>query len=475
MENALKLGENRGRILAAIGSCCAMGAATAIVQPQLFIPAAMIYGTLSTLFLIRQDWAIYALLLASLCTAVSLELGQFTVRPDQAVAITVLPSVFLLLGSGKRDFIRTELDALIILYLFCNVFSSLVNSPDPAMSFQKCALLAVTFLGYFLTTQLIRTRRILNRVLFLLLVVGSIEAIYGIVSVLLFTKGVNAGGAHAPFGDLYARGTFLEGNIFGSFQMMMALILISFLFSKEFASRRGLICVALAVVMIALMMSFTRAAWVSFVFGFLVYLLVFQKEKIRRQIRRLPVFLLGCLLVLSLAYGYSVTRRTNPQNLFDVYLARLVKVTDYKSRTASNRLRVWAGAVQYWKLNPILGNGTDTIKVLARGTLMPKFGEDHWIPNSMLLALHDTGLIGLVVFLSIQIAFLSTVRRALRQNIRPFYRAILRGFFVAFLAIQFAYLITNGFWLLFIWVFMGIGMSCARLAVLDARERGLSV
>src|SRR4029079_14174553 len=104
-----------------------------------------------------------------------------------------------------------------------------------------------------------------------LLILGFLEAIYGIISVALFTRGLNIGGAHAPYGDIYARGTFIEGNIFGSFEMMISLILFSFLLSKHFHNRKGIILLALVITLVASTMSFTRAAWLGFIAGALAY------------------------------------------------------------------------------------------------------------------------------------------------------------------------------------------------------------
>jgi hypothetical protein len=387
-----------------------------------------------------------------------------TLRPDQVIAIAIAPPLFLLLISGTRPLVRTRLDWLIFTYLFCNIFSSLLNSPDKAMSFQKCALLAVTFLGFFLTTQLIDRRR-LNSVVLVFIVVGVLEALYSILSVFLLQKGIDIGGTHAPYGILYARGTFLEGNLFGSFQMMVALVLISFLFCRPLAEHRALILISLVSVFVALIVSYTRAAWIAFLIGFLTYIFLFQRQLILRHIRHFPIVLVLCMFIAILVYGFTMSRRTGSSNLVDVYAHRLTKIVDYRSETSSLRLRVWVGSVLFWLKNPVFGNGTDSIKVLAAGTTLPEFGDSHWIPNSMLLALHDTGLVGLTVFLAIQIAFLRYLRRAIRETTYPFYRSLLEGFFAAFVGVQFTYLFTNGFWLIFIWVFMGIGMACVRFAI----------
>jgi hypothetical protein len=452
-------------LIAAILLCSTAGIVSALFHSPFYLLGVILFLALMIVLALKPDWAIYTLLLASFCSAISLEMGPVTLRPDQVIAIAILPPLFLLLISGTRPLVRTGLDWLIFAYLFCNIFSSLLNSPDKAMSFQKCVLLIVTSLGFFLTTHLIDSRRRLNRVLVVFIVVGVLEALYSILSFALIQKGIDMGGTHAPYGVLYARGTFLEGNLFGSFQMMIGLILMSILFCRSLAEHRVLIVISLFTVLVALILSYTRAAWIAFVLGLVAYVLLFQRQLILRYIRHLPLVLVLCMFIAVMAYGFAMSRRIGSSNLLGVYVHRLTKIVDYRSETSSLRLRVWVGSIRFWLRNPVFGNGTDSIKVLAADTTLPKLGEGHWIPNSILLALHDTGVVGLILFLGIQISFLSHLRRAIRETTFPFYRSIMEGFFAAFIGVQLTYLFTNGFWLIFIWVFMGIGMCCVRFAV----------
>jgi O-antigen ligase len=155
----------------------------------------------------------------------------------------------------------------------------------------------------------------------------------------------------------------------------------------------------------------------------------------------------------------------------DIYIQRFQKILDYRTtHSSSSRVEVWQQSIRFWKRNPILGNGTDSIKSLAVGTTMPMFGTEYWIPNSMILALHDTGLIGLALFCAIQIAFLAKLWISLQRTNDPYYEAVLEGFFAAFIGAQVAYFFSNAFWLVFIWVFMAIGISCARIAINDSRR-----
>jgi O-antigen ligase len=439
------------------------GIAAAFTDSPLFLILGSIGFVFLAISLIRLNWGIYVLLIAAMLSFIAVDVGPVTVRPDQVVTLILALVVFLFVISGKRSAVTTSLDWLLIAYLLLNVLSSLVHAPDLRTSLQRCLMLAITIGAYFVGTQLIRTPKIVSKVIVLLIVCGVVEAFYGILSVYLLTKGVNIGGAYVATGDIYATGTFLEGNIFGSFQMMIALILMSFLFSGTFTPEKIWLLLALVVVLIASLMSFTRAAWLGFLMGSMSYVVFNRRKILLRVSKHLSVLLAAVLFFLIAGYSVSAFISRGSVSLLDRYSERVNRLLDYSSGTGSARVEAWKHSIHFWKRNPILGNGTDSIKVVAKGSRMPIFGGDYWIPSSLILVLHDTGIIGLLCFCAIQIAFLWNVRKASKRATNPYDQALLEGFFAAFVGVQFAYFFTNAFWLIFIWVFMAIGISCARL------------
>jgi O-antigen ligase len=411
------------------------------------------------LLLYRLHWGIYVLLIASTLSTISIEVSVFTVRPDQVIALIIAVALLIYLISGKGPLIVTSLDWLILLYLVINISASAIHSPDVKTSLQRCLLLLITFSAYFVSTQVIRSSSILSRVIVLLVAVGVLQAIYGIASVYLISKGFQVGGAYFVYDDIYAKGTFLEGNIFGSFEMLIALLLTSYLISGHFKYGKRFLLIALVIVLVACLMSFTRAVWLGFVIGSLCFVF-FNWKGVLRRAQKILIVALPVLLVIV---GLSIWIKLSSVPLLKMYGKRVENLLEYRTGTGSARLEAWKYSLQFWKRNPILGNGTDSIKSTAKGTSMPRFGEDYWIPNSMILALHDTGVLGLVCFCAIQIVFLWNVIAARNRTSSPNQRAMLEGCFAAFIGIHVAYLFTNAFWLIFIWLFMAIGISACRL------------
>jgi O-antigen ligase len=242
--------------------------------------------------------------------------------------------------------------------------------------------------------------------------------------------------------------------------MLIALLLTGYLLSGHFKYGKGFVLAALVIVLVACLMSFTRAVWLGFFIGSLSFVF-FNWKSLLRHTQKILIVALPVLLLIA---GLSFWIKIGSVPLFQMYGNRFQNLLEYRSGTGSARLEAWKYSLQFWQRNPILGNGTDSIKFLARGTSMPRFGEDYWIPNSMILALHDTGILGLVCFCVIQIVFLWNLLAARKRTTSPNQRAMLEGCFAAFIGIHVAYFFTNAFWLIFIWVFMAIGISACRLA-----------
>src|SRR4029078_4360162 len=106
------------------------GAAVAILGSPWLSLAAILGLFLFTLLFLKPHWGIYFLVAASACTAVSLEVLQFTIRPEQIVTLILAVILLVLLLSGKRPARTTILDLLIVAYLLVNVVSSLYHAPD---------------------------------------------------------------------------------------------------------------------------------------------------------------------------------------------------------------------------------------------------------------------------------------------------------------------------------------------------------
>jgi O-antigen ligase len=446
-----------------LASVCA-GVAVCILSPSR-IAAGVALVALSLILLRRPEAGIILLVLTSLFSGIKFELPPVTIRPDQIIAL-LLTIVFVFLVRQKRLSLGiSSLTLLIVLYLALNLISSLMHSLDLRMSLQRCLLLGITFSAYFLTERLITSKEFFYRLLKILLVAAFLEALFGTVSVILLPLGIETGGAYfAGTDQLYARGTMLEGNVFGCFMMMMGLVLQSMILSPAFRHRRGWLILILSALVTGAILSFTRAAWLSWVVGTLFYLFTLRKGRVKSLIVSSKWVLLALVLTLVFVLILSTQIKVHDVYLIDLYKDRASRIFEHKSGTGLQRVVEWSEALRLWRESPWFGNGTDSVKILGVGTKIALSPGGYWISNSLILALHDTGIVGFVAFSAIQIYLFTRMWSAAKATHSVRDRAVLQGFLTAFLGVQIACVFTNAFWLIFVWAFMGIGHAAARLA-----------
>jgi O-antigen ligase len=133
------------------------------------------------------------------------------------------------------------------------------------------------------------------------------------------------------------------------------------------------------------------------------------------------------------------------------------------------RLVTYAMALQQWLDHPLLGWGTFSFAPLvAQGADFRQFENwrNLWIGNWLLLALHDTGVVGLALWIGLVTSILRRGVRAARR-LRPHDRVAAGGvaaLTAAVASLLVPFLATNGFSLAYPWLLIGLLGAHCRLA-----------
>ena len=158
-----------------------------------------------------------------------------------------------------------------------------------------------------------------------------------------------------------------------------------------------------------------------------------------------------------------------PGTAGDFLRFKFINLVNLESRTATLRLLTYAMAVDQTLAHPFLGWGTFTFAPLvAQGTDFARFEgwRNIWITNFLLLALHDTGIIGGALWIGM---LWSLLRRGIRAA-RLFgdREPELAGRAVALTAMAFSliipFLATTGFSLGYPWMMLGVLGAHIRLS-----------
>lgn len=435
-----------------------------------------------------------ALLIASTLNGLSFEWGvlgtELTIRPDQVVLVCLLPVLALacLLGRLRLHFILFEW--VVLGFLLSNVAASMLFSPARNASLKGTVLLGGYVSMYFVVRQILANRgEWLSSALNWMCGLGIAQAAYCLLAVGLYAFGFVIGGlqiGHLTEGSVAIKGTFWEANLLGAYLGLIALFLtVRYVFSVTRAgSRTDLLGVFIT--SLALPLTVTRAAGAAFVLGMLaiaVVVWVYRDEigEWRTRVGKIAVTL-GCTVVLTVTamdalvstlsgYPNLLRERWMPISWIPIgEEATVVGVTGPPARppginrtvelegavthasrsSVDGRIDAWVRAIEASRDRPILGHGT-----LAGANLI----KEGWWYSSLIQALYDTGLVGLVVMLWIHVAAIAyPLRTWLRTRQGPM-SANLLGFGIANTVLLLTSQFSNPLFVGFPWVFLGLSMG----------------
>ncbi len=405
------------------------------------------------------------LLLPFLATLNGLPLGAAgsTVRLDQLAACALCIPLVLGVLSGRR---RWQLDGTSLwlgAILAVNLVASLANSPARQYSLLQCANLASAWVIYVILVNFLQSREDITEMITASLLAASVCSALAIAGFLFALAGFSIGGADLstssaeslthPFG---AFGTMLEPNILGSYcaaHLVLAVGVLALERGRLSIRGRWRVRIAATLCSVAVVISFTRSAWIGLAFG-LVFLAVMAGNITARRARYLmmPVgaIAVSALLVLLL-----------PGSAADFLRDKITNLLNPESPTAVLRLLTYALAIEQTRVHPVMGWGTFTFAPLAaQGADFAQYAgwRSIWITNFLLLALHDTGVIGLVLWVlllgSLLVPGWKMTRALGRYHIDDAARAAVLTAALATLLIPF--LATTGFSLGYPWVLAGL-------------------
>jgi O-antigen ligase len=413
-------------------------------------------GVAAVLLLTVTRWpygALVVLIGMSAMPRFIVEIFGWKARPEHLAVAIVSVAVGLWLLRHKREMWLEKLDYWLVAYVVINYASSAFGSSVPSATLRWALMNNLAILPYFLIRLLIRDLETLGRAFRILLSVGIAESAYGILCyashhVLGTVAGMDIdlylGNISVPHGSLY------EPNLFGAYTACCAVLFLA-LYLCEGQHRFGcLVCFLVA--SLATGLSCSRGA----LFAFVVALgWVFWKARRLKKARRnkLSTFILvfGLILVMAASVtGGGLQERFG--NLFQQGL---------EEGTTMTRLITIQAALQDVPQHPLLGSGTASLQLsFDWGAYVPDWASQRaWVGNVTLRILHDTGLLGLTVF----VGFLISLWRRIRRRLRGWNSQVpmLVGLSAGALLYGISFQSTDGTMLAFCWVHLGLLASAA--------------
>lgn len=416
-------------------------------------------GAVALSLLVTKNWplgAIFALVAGSAIPRFAGSLFGLHVRPEHVAIGAVLLAVVFRFGMGQvgAGSFWWAADYLLATYVFVNFFTSTFSSLDPSMTLRWAAMNAIVIGAYFLMRLLVTGEPVLYRVFDLLLWAGALESTYGIICFLSNRAfGTQFGIAEGQYGLIPGtHGTQYEANLFGSYTACCAVMFLTVYLLGRGSRRSIWTPLGLALCAAGTLVSLARAALVALC---LVALLVFVMAVRKGQLRVRRLLVVGCsvailLLVISPFIGSFLQQRFSTIDLEEVS-------TD---SSAWFRIVSLGAAIDDIQAHPVLGMGTDSLQLtfnMRDYTGYPTEMDDEpgWISNSPVRVLHDTGVIGLGIFLAFLITLAVATIRAIRLAEGPT-RSVVVALAAGLLVYAVTFQVTEATLLAFPWVHVGL-------------------
>jgi O-antigen ligase len=402
-----------------------------------------------------SELAFWLLIGAAAVNHYSLQIFGLKVYPEY---IALALNVALITLAARRGLTRLYLPSamwLLAAWLAVALFASAVNAPDKIHSLILWNKLLFAVLTYAVAANLTRGRSV--QAITTQCLIAALVALLGLLIQVIweFTR-IDLGTQTAPNGARVVYGTLWEADIFGSFvtaALLLAVVLVSARSPIPTRRLRTLSGLTILLGAPALIVSASRSAWLALV-GALLVAGIFRlgqwlngPQKIQRAL------VVSSLTVSVILFSfYAIVPQLDPYE--GAFLARRVgSFVDLRGDAAlALRVEVLANAITVWKQHPWMGWG-----VGAYGDMfsMPYSDERGWVSNLFIHQLFDTGLLGLVAFVS---AVSVVAWRGLRawHVVEGVRRSILGGLLLALLGLMIAFQATEASWLAFPWIYLGM-------------------
>jgi O-antigen ligase len=310
-----------------------------------------------------------------------------------------------------RKLLYHPVSIIIILHVLWMIFTSL-TSTMPMVSI-KATLARICFVVVFFYLAVMLFKKSENIKLFLWCYIIPLLIVIGYTTYIHASAGFTERAAHSAMTPFYNDHTAYAAVI-----AMFIPVLLGFIDDHTSSKRFRIACfVALSIFVGAIVLSYTRAAWVSLIAALLSYLVFLFRIKTTIVIGTAATFI--TLVLLNWTSIKMELERNEEQSSTD-YASHVQSVSNITT-DASNveRINRWGCAIRMFEEKPILGWGPGTYmfqyapfqKFSERTIISTNFGEGGNAHSEYIGAMAEQGLVGALLFITL---IMVTVYRASR-------------------------------------------------------------
>lgn len=353
------------------------------------------------------------------CTPFSINLSDQEIRlglslPTEPLMIGIMLLFFFkMLYEGKYDvrILRHPVTVAILLNLIW-ILITCVTSEMPVVSFKfLLARLWFVVCFYFIAVPMFRNKKNIRRFGWLYII-----PLLGVIGYTIYNHallGFREDPAHwvmAPF--------YNDHTAYGALLAMYFPLVVSYIFNRSYSAPVRILSVLLfAIFSVALILSYTRAAWVSLLVALVLLIIYLLKVRFRTFV----IVLGGIGIVLALFWTDVMMKLEKNRQDSSTNLTEHVQSISNISTDASNleRINRWHAAMRMFNERPFFGWGPGTYSFqyapfqlsTDRTTISTNAGNKGNAHSEYIGPLCESGVIGAVSFIAILICVLWTGSR----------------------------------------------------------------
>jgi putative inorganic carbon (hco3(-)) transporter len=367
------------------------------------------------------------------------EFGVGISIPSEPLMLGVLIFFFvklLLENNYDKNILKHPLTIMIIISLVWMFITSL-TSQIPLVSFKYLAA-RLWFVIPFYFMGILLFKKVKNIRLFIWLYVLPLIGVIGYTTYNHSLWGFNEQAGHWVMEPFYN-----DHTAYGAVLTLFIPAFAGFTFSNSYSKTIRLFSfLVLAVLMMALILSFSRAAWISLAFSFIVYMIVLFRIKLKWIILTLAIFF-GIFFLFQNEIWDRLEK--NKQGSSANFIEHLQSISNISTDDSNlERINRWQSAFRMFAERPVFGFGPGTYQFEyapyqhsnEKTLISTNFGDKGNAHSEYIGPLAESGIIGMLCMMGILVLTILTglriYKRAEQKEIKMISLSMLLGLITYF-------------------------------------------
>ena len=397
------------------------------------LPLLSLLAVTAVFVFLGMEIAVYLLLIALPFSFRYIVPGSFEIQTPTEPLLGMLVAVYGVQRIVNRALQRPKPENRFPFFrpLCCYIlitFLSAINTPDLFVTLKGAFRAVVYMLFSVIVYTVIQNRTALKR-LFIAIFPSAAVAVIWTVVVLIYH--IDAW----QWTSAYRSAPFTNYSVYGSFTAIFFLICLSRLLFDDGPYDKVLWTAWFVCFSVGLLFCFSRGVWLS-----VVVAVGFMLMQLGRGVTHKKILFIGaaCLLLLVCL---------NLPGVYNIIIERITSAVDISYASNRARLLRWGQAVVMFLENPILGRGYGAFAMLYEEdvALVGSYTAQYQLGahSEYLQVMAELGIVGLGVWIWLNVAFLHYGFRALETLEGGFYRAIVIGLIAAELSLMVHFTVNN--------------------------------